>query len=204
VVRGHARAIRWPYVVRGGPPSRMRGGTLALTASAMLVLMAASGCGGNDKASPAQTTPHATTSSANGSTPTPSTGNAVTGTEEATSPSDTTPTNGPRGGAGAPTPQRYSLAATRRCLDRAGLRVGPVEKTDSRLRALGDLAQRTSISVHADGKVIGVAFGDAELLAELLAVPNDPYMIETRGNVVLLYLPSAKPQALRVRDCLRP
>jgi 8-oxo-dGTP pyrophosphatase MutT (NUDIX family) len=97
----------------------------------------------------------------------------------------------------------YSLAATRRCLEEAGLLVGPVGTRDPRLRALGDLAQRTSVTVMSGGEVVGLAFGDAELLADLLAVPDDPYTIETRGNAVLLYRPAARPQAAAVRRCLR-
>ena len=111
---------------------------------------------------------------------------------------------GTSGTAAAPTPaKRYSLAATRRCLRNAGLRLSGVDKTNPRLQALSDLAQRTSIFVRVDGKVIGLAFGDAGLLAELLAVPRDPYTIETRGNAVLLYPRSARLQASAVRRCLR-
>jgi hypothetical protein len=100
-------------------------------------------------------------------------------------------------------PPRYTLAATRRCLVASGFRVGPVGKPNPRLQALGDLAQRTSIAVRAGGQVVGLAFGDAKLLAELLAVPNDTYTLETKGNAVLLYAPSARVQASAVRRCLR-
>jgi hypothetical protein len=100
--------------------------------------------------------------------------------------------------------RKYTLAATRRCLVAARFRVGPIGKPNPRLQALGDLAQRNSLAARSGGKVVGLAFGDAELLAELLAVPNDPYTIETRGNALLLFLPSARRQAVAVRACLKP
>lgn len=99
--------------------------------------------------------------------------------------------------------KRYSLAATRRCLREAGLSVGAVETADDRLRALGDLAQRSSLGVRSGGTVIGLAFGDAELLAGLLAVPDDAYVIETRGNALLLYRAEERREASAVRRCLR-
>jgi hypothetical protein len=98
----------------------------------------------------------------------------------------------------------YALAPTRKCLVAAGFRVGPVGRPNPRLQALGDLAQRASLAARSGGKVVGLALGDAQLLAELLAVPRDPYTIETRRNAVLLYLPSARRQAAAVRACLRP
>jgi hypothetical protein len=100
--------------------------------------------------------------------------------------------------------RRYALAPTRRCLVARGFRVGPATKPNPRLQALGDLAQRRSLAARSRGRVVGLAFGDAQLLAELLAVPHDRYRIETRGNAVLLYLPSARQQAAAVRACLRP
>jgi hypothetical protein len=100
--------------------------------------------------------------------------------------------------------QQYTLAATRRCLVAARFRVGPIGKPNPRLQALGDLAQRSSLAARSGGKIVGLGFGDAPLLAELLAVPIDPYTIETRGNALLLYLPSARRQAAAVRACLRP
>lgn len=98
----------------------------------------------------------------------------------------------------------YTLAATRRCLVKAGFRVGPIGDPNPRLQALGDLAQKTSLAARSRGRVVGLAFGDAQLLAELLVVPHDPYTIETRSNAVLLYLPNARRQAVAVRACLRP
>jgi hypothetical protein len=103
-----------------------------------------------------------------------------------------------------PAARPYSLTATRRCLVAAGLSVRPVGKPNPRLQALGDLAQRTSLAVASGHNVVGLALGNAEFLAELLAVPNDPYRIETRRNAVLLYLPAARATARAVRACLRP
>lgn len=100
--------------------------------------------------------------------------------------------------------RKYTLTATRRCLVAARFRVGPIGRPNARLQALGDLAQRSSIAARSGGRVVALAFGDAPLLAELLAVPNDPYTIETRGNALLLYLPSARREAAAVRACLRP
>ena len=104
---------------------------------------------------------------------------------------------------GAATSAVYSLDATRRCLLQSGFLVGPVGTTDPRLRALGDLAQQASIAVRSGGEVVGLAFGDAQLLADLLAVPDDPYTIETQGNAVMLYRPAAGRHAAAVRRCLR-
>jgi hypothetical protein len=98
----------------------------------------------------------------------------------------------------------YAITPTRRCLVAAGFRLGPADSPNPRLKALGDLAQRTSFAARSGGKVVGVAFGDAQLIAELLAIPHDVYTIETRRNAVLLYLPSARRQAAAVRACLRP
>lgn len=119
---------------------------------------------------------------------------AEASTASATAPAQTSATHA----------RRYQLAPTRRCLVAAGFRVGLAGKPNPRLQALGDLAQRTSLAARSGGKVVGLALGDAQLLAELLAVPRDPYTIETRGNALLLYLPSARRQAAAVRACLRP
>ncbi len=50
-----------------------------------------------------------------------------------------------------PPPSPYELAPTRRCLRSAGVEVSAVRSTDSRLRALGDLAQRTSLELKFGG-----------------------------------------------------
>jgi hypothetical protein len=76
------------------------------------------------------------------------------------------------------------------CLVRAGGRVGPVVPADARLRALRDLAQKTSMQVRIRGVVVGLAFqpdaASAGLLAELLRVPRDPYHLNRRGTVIVL------------------
>jgi hypothetical protein len=99
---------------------------------------------------------------------------------------------------------RYSLAPTRRCLEDEGFVARPISGDDPRLQELSDLAQRTSLEIRRDGELVGLALGDAELLADLLAVPNDLYTIETHGNAVLLYLPTARATAGAVRRCLGP
>ena len=104
----------------------------------------------------------------------------------------------------APPLSPYELAPTRRCLRSAGVEVSAVRSTDSRLRALGDLAQRTSLELKFGGRGLGLAFGDARLLRSLLLVPNDPYRLEVRRNVLLMYPPSARDEAALVRRCLRP
>lgn len=97
----------------------------------------------------------------------------------------------------------YALAPTRRCLRSRGASVSKVRSTDPRLRALGDLAQRTSFQIELRGMRLGLAFGDARLLASLLRVPDDPYRIEVRRNALLMYRPAARRQAAVVRACLR-
>jgi hypothetical protein len=102
-----------------------------------------------------------------------------------------------------PPPPPYALGPTRRCLEAAGFAVAPVRPSDPRLRALRDLAQRTSLQAGRDGRTLGLAFGDAELLASLLEVPNDPYRLEVRRNALLMYRPLAKREAAVLRSCLR-
>jgi hypothetical protein len=116
----------------------------------------------------------------------------------------TTGATGPHTVTNASPDARYSLAATRRCLIAAGFRVGRIGKPNSRLQALGDLAQRTSLAARRDGHVVGLALGDTELLSDLLAVPNDPYVLVAHGNALLLYAPTARREAAAVRACLKP
>jgi pyruvate/2-oxoglutarate dehydrogenase complex dihydrolipoamide acyltransferase (E2) component len=104
----------------------------------------------------------------------------------------------------APTaPRSYALAPTRRCLLDAGFAVSKVRSTDPRLRALGDLAQRTSLELSRDGQTMGLAFTDTQLLMSLLQVPNDPYLLEARRNALLMYRPAGRAQAKVVFGCLR-
>ena len=108
------------------------------------------------------------------------------------------------GAATVPKPPPYSLAATRRCLEGAGFAVSKVRSPDPRLRALGDLAQQTSLELRRGARTLGVAFGDTQLLLGLLRVPNDPYRLEVRRNALLMYRPSARAAAVLLRGCLRP
>ena len=100
-------------------------------------------------------------------------------------------------------PPPYELAATRRCLRSAGVAVSPIRSTDPRLRALGDLAQRTSLELHLGGQTLGLAFANAQLLADLLRVPDDPYRMQVRRNALLMYPPAARGQVEIVLSCLR-
>jgi hypothetical protein len=96
----------------------------------------------------------------------------------------------------------YALGPTRTCLRAAGAAVSPVRSTDPRLRALGDLAQRTSLEVRLAGQTLGVAFGDARLLESLLIVPDDPYVLEVRRNALIMYRRDAQAEAAVLRGCL--
>lgn len=105
-------------------------------------------------------------------------------------------------------PPVHAMAPTAVCLEMSGATVGKVLPRDERLRALGDLAQTNSVEATIDDGLVGMAFAaspaDAELLAELLRVPDDPYRIVTKDNVVLMYEPAAEPALRKSVDCLRP
>lgn len=102
-----------------------------------------------------------------------------------------------------PTPRQYVFGPTRRCLLEKGARVSPLRAEGGRLRELAAFAQKTSYEVRLDGHTVALAFGNAGLLAELLTVPDNPYRLEVRGNVLLMFLPRARAQATEVRSCLR-
>jgi hypothetical protein len=167
-------------------------------------------------ASPTATTSSTTTSAATTTVPTTTdaatTGAATTSAttvmtepEEpaATTKEAQTDTSGPA--VTAPNqPPAYALEPTRRCLQDAGFAVSKVRSADPRLRALGDLAQRTSLEARRGGQTLGLALGDTRLLASLLLVPNDPYRLEVHRNALLMYRPAAKSEAAALRSCLRP
>lgn len=100
----------------------------------------------------------------------------------------------------------YRKAPTVSCLRGKNVAVAAIKPSDRRLRALRDLAQKTSWQATLRKGVVGVAIGrnanDAELLVELLSVPNDRYRLERRANAVLLYRPTAATLAKTVRNCL--
>lgn len=98
----------------------------------------------------------------------------------------------------------YALAPTRRCLASQGFTVAEIDSRDPRLRALGDLAQRTSLAARRRSHTLGLAFGDAPLLLSLLEVPDDPYRLEVRRNALLMYKPAARAEAEALRRCLTP
>jgi hypothetical protein len=100
-----------------------------------------------------------------------------------------------------------SLTRTVTCLRHRGAVVGRVKPGNRRLRALRDLAQKTSVQVTLRRVVVGVAFtrstSDATLLFELLRVPNDPLRLEQRRNVVLVSPKTASAARSAVLNCLR-
>jgi hypothetical protein len=100
-----------------------------------------------------------------------------------------------------------SLTRTVTCLRHRGAVVAHVKPANRRLRALRDLAQKTSVQVTLRRVVVGVAFtrstSDATLLFELLRVPNDPLRLEQRRNVVLVSPKTASAARSAVLNCLR-
>lgn len=103
----------------------------------------------------------------------------------------------------AAAPPQYALAPTRRCLLAKGALVSRLRATEGRLRELASFAQKTSYTVRLDGRTVALAFGNAGLLAELLNVPDNPYRLEVRENVLIMSLPAARAQAREVQSCLR-
>jgi hypothetical protein len=101
----------------------------------------------------------------------------------------------------------YALRASTVCLQHRGAVVGRVIATNRRLRALRDLAQKTSRQARLGKVVVGMAFtrstSDASFLVELLSVPRDPLRLEQRRNVVLLSPKSPTRARLLVLACLR-
>jgi hypothetical protein len=83
-----------------------------------------------------------------------------------------------------------------------------VKPRDSRLRALRDLAQRTSLEADFKSGRVGIAFSksaaDAKLLFELLTVPKDPYRLVRRNNAVLMYKPAHRRAFNVTVGCLKP
>lgn len=104
--------------------------------------------------------------------------------------------------------EHYSLVATSGCLRAKAATIGRLRPRDGRLRAMRDLAQRTSHEVRVRGTVVGVAFqrdeADARLLIELLIVPSDPYRLVQAGNVVIMSRKTDRTAHAVVMGCLRP
>ena len=109
----------------------------------------------------------------------------------------------------APTAVRpYSKAATKQCLKAAGRTVSDVRRVDSRRMAFRDLAQRTSLEVRFGKRWIALAFtpsaAHAAFLRDALRIPNDPYTLRVRGNVVLMFdADGPLSQLAAVERCLR-
>ncbi|MBA2643093.1 MAG: hypothetical protein H0U82_09225 [Actinobacteria bacterium] len=104
--------------------------------------------------------------------------------------------------------EQYSLAATSRCLRTKDATIGPLRPRDARLRAMRDLAQRTSREVRLQGDIVGIAFqrdeAAASLLIELLRIPSDPYRLVQAGNVVVMSRRADRAAHSVVVNCLRP
>lgn len=89
----------------------------------------------------------------------------------------------------------------RRCLRAKGAALSRVPRTTKSMALLHDLAQRTSFLARIRRSEVGVgvmpSVANAQLLVELLFVPNSGYRIHRRGNVVFLSRASGR-KALRV------
>lgn len=107
----------------------------------------------------------------------------------------------------ATTASVYRLNPTVSCLKGRGVAIRVIDPVDRRLRAMRDLAQKTSRQARKGKQVVGLAFGrttnDAILLVELLRIPKDVYRLERKENVVLLYRPTASNLRSTVLACLR-
>jgi hypothetical protein len=162
---------------------------LALAASAICLVSVAAGCRGEDTSSPPLIPPDSTTRTQRSDA-----------TGRATPPGSTVFT--------APhVAKPYALHATLRCLKRRPDVTTTTQTKNPRLRAMRDLAQRTSVVVRSRQQDVGLAVlpseGDARLLAELLRAPDDPYRIVLRRNAVLFFLRSARASFATTADCLR-
>ena len=159
---------------------------------------------GATTAAPAETAPSPSTEAATTEKATTSATTAATEPEEPPATTEAAPAETSGSSVTTPTsPSPYALGPTRRCLQGAGFAVSTIRSTDPRLRALGDLAQRTSLEARRAGQTLGLAFGDTRLLLSLLRVPNDPYKLEVRRNALLMYRPAARREAALLRGCLR-
>lgn len=103
---------------------------------------------------------------------------------------------------------RYALRPTAACLRRDGAGVESVRPDTPREKAFADVAQRTSIEARYAGRTVLLAFAQspsqARLLADVLRVPDDRYVIRLRGNVVAMHRRGLGSVARRVETCLRP
>ena len=112
---------------------------------------------------------------------------------------DNDPTDDP---ASAP----FSRKATLACLRSEGATIAEIRPSDRHRRALRDLAQGRTAEVRLDGTAVALAFARdvaaADLLVELLTVPDNPYEIIRRGNVVVLQRPAEEAGTSVVSGCL--
>lgn len=133
-----------------------------------------------------------------------SSGAEATPAPPASSPSDASrPEAAPSDGFALSYSRRRILA----CLEDKGARVGDIRRWDERRTAFADLAQTNSVEVSRKSRNVLMAFTEspeaARFLVETLTVPDDPYLLEAKGSVVLLYRPKAFRQAATFGACLR-
>ncbi len=103
--------------------------------------------------------------------------------------------------------QAFALQPTVRCLTRAGGRVTAIPARDADLKALHDLAQRTSRKLVLRGQTIGFAVVDSDatatLLIELLDRPSTGFLAARRANAIFLYRPANRRALNAAVACLR-
>ena len=104
--------------------------------------------------------------------------------------------------ASAPFSQETTLA----CLRNEGATIAGLRPSDQQRRALRDLAQGRTVEVRLGGTDIALAFAPdvaaADLLVELLTVPGNPYAINRRGNVVVLYERGGTDSVMLLDGCI--
>jgi hypothetical protein len=109
--------------------------------------------------------------------------------------------------AGARPDALYSLSATARCLRSHGATVTSVRSTSPRLRALRDAAQRYAREVKLRTATLGLAIlpsaGNTTVIAELLAVPRDPYRIVVKRNAIVMYRKADRAAGSMTLGCLK-
>jgi hypothetical protein len=101
----------------------------------------------------------------------------------------------------------YASGPTSRCLEQHGVTVTELQPTNTRFQAVRDLAQRSSLQASVGDQSVAIAFtngaAEVKLLAELLQVPDDPYLIVVEKNVLLMYDPMNDAAFRAAMDCLR-
>jgi hypothetical protein len=101
----------------------------------------------------------------------------------------------------------YARAASTRCLNAHGAKTSKIRRLDASRRSLADLAQHTSLEIRRTQASVLLAFtpgpSEAKLLVELLTMPSNPYRLQVRRNVLLMFRPQDRKLADLVTACLR-